>query len=117
MNVQKYSFMQEDKRVLAEVVRLTKAGKLKAGDPRPPSIPYMKQWRWWIGMCMVILGAIGDFACYVRISLLSLPPPSFPSSLCPSVPSSTHFVFLALSLNMAQNTTGPCPADHRHPYG
>ena len=71
--------MQEDKRVLAEVVRLTKAGKLKAGDPRPPSIPYIKQWRWWIGMCMVILGAIGDFACYVSIFLFFLPPPSFRS--------------------------------------
>ena len=60
VNVQKYSFMQEEKRMHKEMKKM----KWKPGMDRPEAVPYTMQWRWWIGMCMVVLGAIGDFACY-----------------------------------------------------
>lgn len=43
LNVQKYSFLKQAK--LPEEMRLE----------------YYKQWRWIVGICLVILGAIGDF--------------------------------------------------------
>ena len=43
--------------------------------------PYVKQWRWWLGLVMVILGAIGDFVAFafgerLSPSLWLHPPPS-----------------------------------------
>lgn len=46
VNVQKFSF------------------NLEAKKPRAQQAPYVKQWRWWIGMVLVVLGAIGDFVCF-----------------------------------------------------
>lgn len=49
--MQKFSFNKEEERAA-----------LLGGDQHKR--PYVKQWRWWCGMVLVVLGAIGDFVCF-----------------------------------------------------
>lgn len=53
VNVQKYGFMQEAKRPLEQ------------------RRPYVRLWRWWLGMVLVVFGAIGDFICFALGKLFS----------------------------------------------